>query len=135
MRFWNELFPEALAKFKSTVAEPKSQVNSKFSIRQENDWEAIFSKLEQSQSVYQEEAGGRRWFRKMRRKAADSVDVIAEGTRNLSMAIPDTVFSTPVVGVIQIILDVSIGVLVLWPSLRLNANRPPALLRTSGDKF
>lgn len=109
MDYWNQLFPEALAKLKSTVSEPKSQVHSQFSIRHENDWEAIFAKLEQSQCIYQEEFGGpARWFRRMRRKAADNMDVVGEGTRNFATAVPDTVFSTPILGIVQILLDVSL---------------------------
>lgn len=110
MRLWNELFPAALARFKETTVEPKSQVNKKYSIRNLHDWKAIKAKLEASQSAYQQEGtesyNASASFTKIYRKVADKMAPVAEGSRNITRAIPDSVFSAPVLGTIQIICDV-----------------------------
>lgn len=107
MELWNALFPEALARLNETVVEPKDRANTNFSIRKGKDWAAIFSKLEQSKVVYQNEGGLVGRFTRGRRTAADNLASVNEAVGNLSKAIPDSMFSTPVTGALKVVLGVS----------------------------
>jgi hypothetical protein len=50
MVYWNSIFSDSLAKFKTTV-EPKIK-NPKLSIREDGGWDKIYSKLQQARSGY-----------------------------------------------------------------------------------
>ncbi|KAK7417428.1 hypothetical protein QQX98_004547 [Neonectria punicea] len=104
MVFWNRIFSEALAKFQLTV-EPKGRSKTEYSIRNERDWDAIYGKLEKAQSIYQKDAGAGGWLRKVRRKGADNVTPVAETARIVGKLVPDSVFSTPIAGAVQVLLD------------------------------
>ncbi|KAF5503165.1 hypothetical protein CGCF413_v004741 [Colletotrichum fructicola] len=104
MERWNELFLEAMTTFKHTFPAPKGR-SEVYSIRTEPDWEAIYEKLEKAQEKYQSDGGRVGWFRKKRRSAADNASVVSEVVGNVSALVPDTVFSTPVFGVVQLLLD------------------------------
>lgn len=105
MQLWNELFPAALMRFMAITPEPKDQADPKYSIRGLPDWDAIHAKLLECQSTYQEQGG---WFGKTRRKVADKMHPVTAGSRTFGAVMPDSVFSTPVVGVVQAILDVGL---------------------------
>ncbi|KAH7009847.1 hypothetical protein EDB80DRAFT_414775 [Ilyonectria destructans] len=104
MNFWNGIFPEALEKFKTTT-EPKGRSKTDFSIRNEDDWDAIYDKLELARAKYQNEEGKVGWLRKVRRKAADHVAPVAESAKNVGKLVPDSPYSTPVAGAVQLLLD------------------------------
>lgn len=103
MHLLNQLLPKALAHFKMATPEPTDQANSTYSIRSLSDWDAIHKKLLESQSAYQE---GR--FAKARRRVADKVRPVAGGSRSFTAVVPDTLVSTPIVGIIQVVLEVCI---------------------------
>lgn len=103
------MFPEALDRLRSTTEEPKGRAKTEYSIRDVDDWDAIYDKLERARAKYQNEGGTVGLLRKVRRKAADRVVPVAETTRNVSKAAPDSIFSTPVLGAVQILLDVRGG--------------------------
>lgn len=102
MYLWNELFPEALVRFMAATPEPKDQADPRYSIRGLPDWDAIHAKLLECQSAYQEQG----WFGRTRRRVADRMHPVTAGSRSFGAVMPDSVFSTPIVGVVQVILDV-----------------------------
>ncbi|KAK2763468.1 hypothetical protein CKAH01_05062 [Colletotrichum kahawae] len=104
MERWNELFLEAMTTFKHTFPAPKGR-SEIYSVRTEPDWEAIYAKLEKAQAKYQSDGGRVGWFRKKRRSAADNASVVSEVVGSISAIVPDTVFSTPIFGVVQLLLD------------------------------
>lgn len=91
--------------FTHTFAEPKG-CSETYSIRTEPDWEAVYTKLEMAQAKYQNDGGRVGWFRRKLRGAADNASVLSEIVGSVSTMVPDTVFSTPIFGVVQILLDV-----------------------------
>ncbi|WQF85736.1 hypothetical protein CDEST_10750 [Colletotrichum destructivum] len=105
MALWNEIFQEAMNQFRDATTEPKDRCKSGTSIRAEGDWESVYTKLEKAQRYYQDEGGRVGWFRKKRRDAADQAPFVAEVVGNAAKVLPDSVFSTPILGVIQVILD------------------------------
>lgn len=104
MYLWNELFPEALGRFTGDTSEPKAQADPRYSIRGLPDWDAIHAKLLECQSAYQEQGRVGRALRKV----ADRMHPVSAGSRSFGAVMPDSVFSTPIVGVVQVILDVGL---------------------------
>ncbi|KAF7556378.1 hypothetical protein G7Z17_g1417 [Cylindrodendrum hubeiense] len=87
------------------TTEPKGRSKTEFSIRNEDDWDAIYEKLEQARTKYQNEGGKVGWLRKVRRKAADHVAPGAEIAKNVGKLVPDNPYSTPIAGAVQVLLD------------------------------
>ncbi|KAL5332559.1 hypothetical protein BJX70DRAFT_126789 [Aspergillus crustosus] len=103
IKFWNDVFPSALAELRSRSAAPKRKLEH--SIREKNDWDSIFDTLETARDQYCAERGPVGWLRKVRRRGADKISPVAETARTLSTLSPNTPFSTPVLGAIVVILD------------------------------
>jgi hypothetical protein len=104
MKFWNWLFPLAMADLVSGSVPPPTR--PKHSIRDKTDWESVYATLEAARGEYRTEDGIRRLFRKVRRRAADRAAPFAEAARTVSTLAPDSPFSTPVLGAVVVILDV-----------------------------
>lgn len=105
MEYWAKLFPKALAEFNETD-EPKGRNKTEYSIRNEHDWDNIYEKLEKARTKYQSETGTVGWLRKVRRKAADHAAPVAQTASNVKKVLPENSYSTPVLGAVQLILDV-----------------------------
>ncbi|KAL2799442.1 hypothetical protein BJX66DRAFT_332929 [Aspergillus keveii] len=104
MKFWNWLFPLAMADLVSGSVPPPTK--PEHSIRDKTNWESVYVTLEAAREEYRTEDGMRKLFRKMRRRAADRAAPAAEAARTASTLAPDSPFSTPVLGAIVVILDV-----------------------------
>jgi hypothetical protein len=104
MKFWNWLFPLAMADLVSGSVPPPTK--PEHSIRDKTNWESVYITLEAAREEYRTEDGMRKLFRKMRRRAADRAAPAAEAARTASTLAPDSPFSTPVLGAVVVILDV-----------------------------
>ncbi|KAM0438486.1 hypothetical protein ACHAPT_001235 [Fusarium lateritium] len=104
MEHWSRLFPKALNEFNETN-ESKGREKTEYSIQNEHDWDNIYEKLEKARAKYQSERGAVGRLRKVRRKAADHAAPVAQTTSNAKKVLPESSYSTPVLGAVQLILD------------------------------
>ncbi|KAF5847605.1 hypothetical protein GGP41_000358 [Bipolaris sorokiniana] len=104
MKFWNEVFPDAMIRFKSTK-EPKGRSKTVYHIRDKPNWDTIYETLELARSEYQRSGGPVGWIRKVRRKVADNITPGAEATKIASKLVPQDPIATPVVGAVEVVLD------------------------------
>ena len=105
LRFWDHLFVRAMDQFKSASKEPKGRVEVGFSIRDKKDWTAVFDQLEKARDLYFKGKKVTSAIRGVYRKLADHVAPVALDLTKLAPN-TDCMFVTPVVGSIQIILEV-----------------------------
>ncbi|KAH8810790.1 hypothetical protein F5884DRAFT_875629 [Xylogone sp. PMI_703] len=105
MLYWNGVFSEAMGKLKSSKEEPKGRSNTAYSIREKGDWDAVVDQLEAARNEYKEAGGRLGWLRTKRRKIADNIDPIAGVARVASNLAPNTVYTTPVLKAVEVILD------------------------------
>ncbi|KAF4462568.1 hypothetical protein FALBO_10622 [Fusarium albosuccineum] len=106
MKFWESIFPEAIVKLAEEI-EPNSKLNPAFDIRKKSDWDSVYDTLQAARARYQEQGGKVGWLRKVRRKIADNITPGAEVARIASAVTPNDPYSTPVLGTVQVLLDVS----------------------------
>lgn len=106
MNFWEAIFPASMVRFTSDTPEPKGRTGTTHSIRDKDNWEAIYDVLNSARAQYQNEGGAVGWLRKVRRKAADNIAPIAATAKTASKLTPNDILSTPVVGAVEVVLDV-----------------------------
>lgn len=99
MRFWDDIFDDAMAEFKTTEdADPNTSV---YTIRSKASWDAVFSQLELGRNKFNTEKGVRGKMRKIYRRAADNVQPAIE----LTKLVPDVDYATPVLGTVEFLLE------------------------------
>lgn len=106
MLFWCDIFDDAMGRFKLTTTS-KARCDGPFSIRNKVDWDSVYATLENARNQYQNKGGALGALRRVRRRVADNISPLAEATRTASKLSPDNTYSTPVLGAVEIILDVS----------------------------
>lgn len=106
MKFWNDLFPEAMAKFRSRSDAPKSLSQTPFNIREMADWDSVYDTLAAAKDQYCQKRGTRGSIRRFWHRVEDNITPVAETAKIASNAAPDNTFSTPILGVLVVILDV-----------------------------
>lgn len=103
LRCWNDLFPAALNRLMSTSQEPSGRSKSEYSIRQDkSDWNAVYNVLENAKAKYEQSnkvAG-------MLRKTGENIAPVAQALKIASNMDPGSPYSTPVLGAVNIFLDV-----------------------------
>lgn len=103
LKCWNDLFPAALNRLISTSPEPSGRSKSEYSIRQgKNDWNAVYNALENAKAKYEQSnkvAG-------MLRKTGENIAPVAQALKIASNMDPGSPYSTPVLGAVNIFLDV-----------------------------
>ncbi|EMD86518.1 hypothetical protein COCC4DRAFT_115804, partial [Bipolaris maydis ATCC 48331] len=104
MKFWNEVFPDAMIKLKS-MKEPKGRPETLYHIRDKPNWDAIYHTLESARAEYQKSGNPVSWMRNMRRKAADNITPGVEVTKIASKSVPQDPIATPVIGAVGVVLD------------------------------
>ncbi|KAG4442565.1 hypothetical protein IFR05_001977 [Cadophora sp. M221] len=107
MLFWQNIFHDALIKFKSDVAtpEPKGRSQTPYSIRNRASWNEVYDTLELARSEYQKVAGPLGWIRKVRRKGAENIAPFAAVAQSASDLAPNDPYSTPVLGAVGLLLS------------------------------
>ncbi len=106
MRFWNGIFPDAMAEFKKTE-EPRGRSSTDYSIRSEDSWGKIYHRLEAARGKYQEVKGPAGWLRKVRRTVADNITPLAGAAGTGAKAASGDPIVTPVLAAVELVLDVS----------------------------
>jgi hypothetical protein len=123
LKFWDSLFVRAMNKFTAgpkAAKEPDGRVEAGFSIRDKKNWTAVFDTLQKAKHFYFQKKGIKGAVRRVYRAMADYGAPILLDLANL---VPETgcMFVTPVVGSIQIVLEVTLL------SLESSMPREPAL--------
>ncbi|EFX02414.1 hypothetical protein CMQ_2463 [Grosmannia clavigera kw1407] len=102
MRFWNNIFTDSLHKFNSQYSEPRGRADSDYAIRNADDWEGVYSKLQLAREKYDSKAKGCRGsFKRFTRKVADQ----AGSAARLAKFIPEGTCTTPVKAAVEVLLD------------------------------
>ncbi|KAL7933938.1 hypothetical protein V8C35DRAFT_322135 [Trichoderma chlorosporum] len=104
MKFWEDVLPKAMAELKST-AEPDGRSKTTYSIRNKTSWNAVYESLEAAKYKYENREGAANKMREVRRKAASKIAPLEGVVKIASKVVPDTTFSTPVLGSISVLLD------------------------------
>ncbi|EAQ84529.1 predicted protein [Chaetomium globosum CBS 148.51] len=104
MRFWNGIFPDAMAEFKTTK-EPHGRASTDYSIRSQDSWDEIYRRLEAAQAKYQQVGGPVGWLRKVRRKMADNIAPVAGAVGIAGTVGHGEPIVTPVLGAVEMVLD------------------------------
>jgi len=105
MRFWDRLFPEAMALFQAEHQAPKRRAvaGDVYDIRDKPDWAAVYDELQRAKTVY-DGKGASRHVKKGLRVFFDKVRIVRPALNLL----PDVEYLSPVVGALQVVLDVSL---------------------------
>ena len=105
LQFWDQLFTRAMDEFKLVCLEPKGRVEAGFSIRNKRNWTAVYDQLEKAKDHYFKGRRIESTFRRVFRSMADRAAPVA---LDLTKLVPDmsSIFISPVVGSIQIMLEV-----------------------------
>lgn len=106
MRFWDQLFPQAMSQFTSKHEEPKAKRrildDHSYLIREKPNWAEVYDELQAAKTVY-DGKGSMRHVKKGLRVVFDKVKLVQPATAVL----PSVEYLSPVLGALQIIMDVS----------------------------
>ncbi|KAI7778283.1 hypothetical protein LA080_002391 [Diaporthe eres] len=103
MRFWNDIFAEAMQILLSKAEEPKILTKLGGGIRNVSGWGGICARLNEAQVAYTNEEGTSGVLKRMRRKVADN---ISQPATHVAKMVPDIdPWTTPVVGTIGLLLQ------------------------------
>ncbi|KAI0847284.1 hypothetical protein F5Y00DRAFT_263647 [Daldinia vernicosa] len=104
MKFWDAIFPLAMAKFgNESPEEPKNRIKTGYSIRNKKGWKDVYDQLERARAVYTSNKGIKGFTRKIYRGFAEGA---AQPTLGVIKLIPDNDYlTTPVLGAVQVILE------------------------------
>jgi hypothetical protein len=103
MRFWNDIFAEAMAILLTESEEPRVLAKSGGGIRNASGWEVVCSRLNQAQINYTDEEGTAGTFKRMRRKVADN---FSQPAAHITKMVPDIdPWTTPVAGTVGLLLQ------------------------------
>lgn len=103
MRFWNDIFAEAMQTLLTESEEPKVLTKLGGGIRNASGWEGICARLNEAQTAYTDEEGTSGMLKRMRRKVADN---LSQPAAHVAKMVPDIdPWTTPVVGTIGLLLQ------------------------------
>jgi hypothetical protein len=104
MKFWDDIFPHAMKKFidDSTPKESRGRPDV-YNIRKQKNWDDVYHCLNTARSHYLTKTGIRGRLIHVWRKAADNVQPLTQVVK----FVPDIDYVTPVLGAVEVILDVS----------------------------
>lgn len=103
MRFWEDLFAEAMKVLTTESEEPKPLTESGGGIRSARGWEQVCSRLNEAQITYAGEEGTSGMLKRMRRKVADN---LRQPAAHVTKMVPDVKpWVTSVVGTIDLLLQ------------------------------
>jgi hypothetical protein len=115
MKFWSHIFPDSMEKLKSDFEEPKERCHSEYSIRVEKDWDSVRLQLLKAKERYGESKEGisakpkkiifQRFLKGAYRKVADS----SENLKAITRIGEKIEYVSPVLAVVDILLDVGVG--------------------------
>ncbi|KAJ8114484.1 hypothetical protein OPT61_g3642 [Boeremia exigua] len=97
--FWDDVFPDAIARLKTQLEEPKGLRVSKYRIRNKASWTEIQSQLQTARESYIRDVG---WLRRSYRVVASNT---SQAAFQASRLVPGTDMTSAVVNVIQNLLE------------------------------
>lgn len=102
LKFWDELFPNAMGQLVKAVPEPRN-LSKSGGIRTATSWKEICDRLNASKDSYTGEEGMSGIFRKGRRKVADN---LSQPAAHIAKLVPDIdPWVTPVVGTVGLLVQ------------------------------
>jgi hypothetical protein len=103
MRFWNDIFAQAMTILSTGTEEPKVLTKSNGGIRNAGGWEEVCFRLNEARNTYTGEEGTAGTFKRMRRKVADN---FSQPAAHITKMVPDIdPWTTPVAGTVGILLQ------------------------------
>lgn len=104
MKFWDELFPNAM-EYLNSESTVQSKHDGEWGIRNLSKWQDVQAKLEKARQVYDFENSSQN-VGKVRRKVRSLMDSHHAIVQQAVKVVPNSDIATPIVGVINIIVDV-----------------------------
>lgn len=107
-KFWGLIFPDAIRKFiEEYPNEPKQRDKSGYSIRTQTTWNGVNEQLHKAREVYDgTKQGFRGRCKRVFRKIGDNT---VEPAQNIIRVIPDIDYVSPILGAVQLLLNVRFG--------------------------
>lgn len=104
MRFWNDIFPEAMRHFLDGSAEPRTlAIKPGSGIRNAKDWDEVCSQLKVVKKSYTDGDGTFGILKRARRNVAEN---LSQPVAHIAKMVPDIdPWTTPVVGTVGILLQ------------------------------
>jgi hypothetical protein len=99
---WDDLYSVVVKHLEGLQPEPKDRTAIGYSIRNKNNWSEVFDVVRSARNAYYECKGTRGFLRKFGHKAADEADK----AKQVMGFIPDSQYTSPVLGVLNLIFDV-----------------------------
>jgi hypothetical protein len=106
MKFWEDIFPKAMAELNATP-EPKRRSETIYNIRDKCSWDAVYGSLQEARLKYENGEGPTSKIREGWRKVATTIAPLGAVVKIASKVVPDNTCATPVLGALQVLLDVS----------------------------
>lgn len=106
MKFWTHIFEDSMKTFIEKYEKEPKHRNKKgydYSIRRQKNWEDIYAQLQKAREAYDGKKGFWGRVKKGYRQVADQSDT----TRQLTKLIPDNEYVSPVLAVVEVLVDVS----------------------------
>lgn len=103
MKFWNDIFSEAMGALLADSSEPSSLAKSGDGIRNASSWEEVCTRLNDAQVTYTQGEGTAGKLKRMRRKVADNM---SQPAAHIAKMVPDIdPWTTPVAGTVGLLLQ------------------------------
>lgn len=103
MKFWNDIFSEAMRVLLTDSSEPSSLAKSGDGIRNASSWEEVCACLNDAQVTYTQGEGTAGKLKRMRRRVADNM---SQPAAHLAKMVPDIdPWTTPVAGTVGLLLQ------------------------------
>lgn len=103
MKFWNDIFSEAIGALLADSSEPSSLAKSGDGIRNASSWEEVCARLNDAQVTYTHGEGTAGKLKRMRRKVADNM---SQPAAHIAKMVPDIdPWTTPVAGTVGLLLQ------------------------------
>jgi hypothetical protein len=107
MNFWSEVLPKAIEELNKTEA-PKQGLQSHWGIRHCSNWPDIQAKLDMARRDY-DYIHGPQHVGRFRKKVRDALDKTTVPLQQVVKGIPSTDFTSPIVSISNVLLDVSVN--------------------------
>lgn len=103
MKFWNDIFSEAIGVLLADSNEPSSLAKSGDGIRNASSWEEVCARLNDAKVAYTQGEGTVGKLKRMRRKVADNM---SQPAAHIAKMVPDIdPWTTPVAGTVGLLLQ------------------------------
>lgn len=105
MSFWAEVFPEAMRHLNEEPEPYNGRYKLQWSIRDLRDWRQVEETLDMARKEY-DHSNGHQHIGKFRRKLRGAMDKSVQPLKQAMKLVPDIEIASPVVGAIELLVDV-----------------------------